>query len=316
MRHGDSTNRSDGVDLSRLKLDFSPKLPRRLLAEGDGWKIIVDEWGVTKRLKREGMAVPQFLESSVKSREDFLCIKDRFDPADESRYPDGWERRVKEHLEKGDSAVGLFIVGLFGFGQSIMGLVEWLKAFIKTPNLVREMLDFWSDFVIKLTRRAMEVGVDYVDLWEDMAYRNGPMISPKLFSELMVPYYERLTHFFRSKGVSTIMVDSDGDINPLIPYFLKSGVNGFLPLEIRAGMNAVKLREMYGDKLILIGNLSFDAIAEGLDSIKREVDVKLPKLLAIGGYVAMCDHSIPPYIPYRNYSEFLRYLRKKGTYPL
>ena len=154
-----------------------------------------------------------------------------------------------------------------------------------------------------------DIDVDVAFFWEDMAWKGGSMISPQMFREFMMPHYKRVTELFRSKGTDIIMVDSDGDINELIPLWLECGVNGMWPLEVQAGMDAVELRKKFGKKCILWGNLDKKALAQGREAIKEEIDKKVPVLIAEGGYLPGPDHLVPDDVSLENFRFYLDYLR-------
>jgi len=87
-----------------------------------------------------------------------------------------------------------------------------------------------------------EVRVDALYIWEDMSYKNGPLISPELFQEFMVPAYRKITDTARSYGVKVVLLDTDGDCTKLIPGFLEGGVTGLYPFEVQAGMDVRQVR--------------------------------------------------------------------------
>ena len=294
--------------------EFSPMFPIKIVEEGEDWMISTDSWGIKKRNRKDLGSVPQFLDFPVKYREDFEKIKDRYDSEDEKRYAEDYEKRIQKAVEEERFPIGWGFPGFFGFGRWMMGLNRLLMAFFRDKNLIHEMFGFWSDFITKMAKRALELQVDYLGIWEDMAYRHGPMISPKTFKEFMVPYYKRVTDIFRNKGVDVAIVDSDGDINPLIPLWLKGGVNGFLPLEVRAGVDAISLKEKYGDKIILFGNIGMDALRKGSKAIDQEIGKKFKKLLPGGGYIASTDHHIPADVSYQNFQHYYKRIREWGKY--
>ena len=92
----------------------------------------------------------------------------------------------------------------------------------------------------------LAVPVDHVTWWEDMAYKAGPLVSPRHPRRLMLPAYRRVNEYLRSLGIDMISVDSDGDISSLIPVWLDAGLNGVYPLEVAAGMDVAALRACYG----------------------------------------------------------------------
>lgn len=299
-----------------ISIDFGP-IPRfgyRTLEETDRYRIILDPGGIKKKiLKNRQFGMPQFLDWPVKSREDWDMVKERFNPADPRRYPLDWSDEVVEYYKTLDYPIRLRMPGFFGFGRQLMGMVSWLLAFYKDPEFVRDMEEFWADFLIGTARQAVKAmgsGIDCVTIWEDMAYKNGPHVSPRLFREFMIPGYKKVTGFLRSNGVDTILVDSDGDVRFLIPLLLEGGVNGLYPLEAQAGVDAVALRKEYGKRLILIGNIDKRAIAKGKAAIEKEIESKLPYLRREGGYIPSLDHEVPPDVPYQNYVYYLDFLKK------
>ena len=305
----------------KIKLDFGP-IPRfvqRTVSEDERSKIIIDEMGVKQRVmkrgfssdKGSGLTIPQFLEFPVKNRKDFEEIKKRFNPHDPLRYPPNWSEELIEYYETVDRPVRISLRGFFGKAREFMGLENLLKAFYMDPELIHEIMSFWSWFTIETMREAVEnCRIDYATIWEDMAYKNGPHISPKLFKEFMLPHYKEVTGFLRKNGVKIIMVDSDGNINPLIPLWLEGGVNCLYPLEVAAGVDAVSLRKTYGKRLRLIGNIDKRALIEGREAIKREVESKVPYLRETGGYIPSVDHLVPVDVSFENYKYYVNLLRE------
>ncbi|RLE71099.1 MAG: hypothetical protein DRJ43_00470 [Thermoprotei archaeon] len=68
------------------------------------------------------------------------------------------------------------------------------------------------------------------------------------------------------------------------------------PLEVAAGVDAVKLREEYGEKLLLIGNVDKRMLAAGPKAIDGELQ-RLRPLLEEGGYMLSVDHCVPADVP-------------------
>lgn len=294
--------------------EFSPMFPPKVLEQGDTWVIIQDEWGVKKKMRRDGRSVPQLLDFPIKDPEDFESLKEFFDPNDPRRFKEGWGERARRALEEDSAPLNWGMIGFFALARWLLGLKGALVAFIQKPWLIRRIFSFWSEFVIALAKPALEIQVDYLGIWEDMAYKNGPMVSPRIFRELFVPYYRQVTDAFRKRGVDIVIVDSDGNIEPLIPLWLDAGVNGFLPLEAQAGMDAPSLREKYGDRAVLMGNISLWSLRRGPEAIDEELRKKLPYLLPGGGYIVSTDHHIPPDVPYENYKHYLNRILRWTRY--
>lgn len=299
-----------------IPIDFGP-IPRfgpRIIEESDKFAVLVDAGGVKKRVfKDRQFGMPQFIEWPVKNLKDWRRVQERFKADDPKRYPLDWSDEAIDFYATTVFPTRIRVPGFFGFGRQLMGLIAWLKAFYQNQELVHEMEAFWADFLIGTLKPAVEAlksSIDCVTIWEDMAYRKGPHISPRLFREFLLPGYMRLTEFLRHYGIDTVLTDSDGNILPLVPIFLEAGVKGLYPLEVQAGMDAIALRKEYGKRLILIGNIDKRAIALGRDAIEREVGSKLPYLKREGGYIPSLDHEVPPDVSYQNYCYYLEFLRK------
>lgn len=274
-----------GLDRAEeIQIDLGP-IPRsgyRILEENERYRTIVDEGGIKKRIMKDRpFIMPQYLEWPVNNRADWEKWKKHFDSTDPRRYPLDWSEEKIEYYRTTEYPVRLKVPGFFGFGRQLMGMKRWLLTFHKDPQLVSDMEEFWVDFLTQTIKPAVEAlksSIDCVTIWEDMAYKNGPLISPNSFRMFMLPAYRKLNDFLKKNNVGTILVDSDGDVTLLIPLLLEGGVNGIYPLEVQAGMDAVKLRKEYGKQLLLIGNIDKIAIAKGRASIEKEVETKIPYL--------------------------------------
>jgi uroporphyrinogen decarboxylase len=292
-----------------------PRFVSKTLSETEKHRIFIGSDGVIKKISIDQPIynMPQYLDWPVKTQEDWLKLKPRFNPADPRRYPINWGEELIEYYKTTDHPIGLHLLGFFYFCRQLMGTLQLLNAFYKSPELVRDIMDFHADFLIETHREAVETlksdGIDYVAIWEDFAYRHGPHISPKVFREFMLPNYRKVTNFLKSNGIDVILVDSDGNVCALIPTLLEAGVNGLYPLEVAAGMDAVSLRNEY-EKLLLIGNIDKRALIKGKAAIEKEVESKLPYLKSKGGYIPSVDHNVSPDIPYQNYLYYVNYLRK------
>jgi len=216
-----------------------------------------------------------------------------------------------EYYNRRKFPLGVEFPGFFATGRNFLGAERFLIAFHRDPSLIQEIMDFWGGFVVATLEKVVDqVEIDFALSWEDMAYGKGPHISPQLFREFLQPQYRKVTGMLRRKGVDIIIVDSDGNIEPLITPLLESGVNGILPLEAGAGMNVVSLREKYGKSLRMIGKIDKKALLAGPEAISKEVESKVPKLMDQGGYIPSIDHEVPEDVPLSNYSYYTSLLKR------
>lgn len=294
-------------------MDYGP-IPRfipKTIVENERYRIEVNDMGITMKILKTSTSMPTFIDFPVKGRADWIRIKERFDPRDIRRYPKTWSPELIEYYKETDRVIGLSMPGFFGQARHFMGLERLLLSFYKDPGLIHEIMDFWADFLIEANREIVEkIRLDYVSIWEDMCYSRGPLISPKLFEEFMLPCYKKLTGFLRSKGIEIIMVDTDGNHEIINDLFIEGGVNCLYPLEAAAGMDALKLRDKYGEKLLMIGNVDKRTLAAGGSALRKEVERKIA-LTESGGYIVSVDHAVSADVPFHNYLEYISIVKKR-----
>jgi len=147
--------------------------------------------------------------------------------------------------------------------------------------------------------------------WEDMAERHGPNISPKLYKEFLLPHYKNVTSFLNKNKIKRIMIDSDGNIQPVLDLIIEAGITGHWPLEVNAGMDARTVRKLYGKKLFLGGNFDKKEIEKGGVAMRNEIDSKLPLMKESGGYLAGLDHDVPVTFTIERFREYADYLKRQ-----
>ena len=200
-----------------------------------------------------------------------------------------------------------------------MGTKNLSIAFYEQPDLIHDMLDFIVDFHLRIVDRVSDnLDADLYDFGEDIAYKNGPLLSPRMFGEFFAPRYKRITSHLRKKGVDIFMLESDGNLELLLPQLIECGITANIPVEVAAGMDVVRLRKEYGKDMAWLGGIDKRCIAAGKEEIKRELETKLPYLVESGGCIPMIDGDLGTDISLENFQYYLElksdYLsRKPGT---
>lgn len=293
-----------------------PTYDIRMLGEDEHTLSLANEGGQVVRIdKRDPQKMPMYLDHPVKDWPTWREYRKRLDPGSPERFPADWPAYAARMNAK-DEPLLLNVGSFFGFLREWMGLEPMLFALHDEPALIEDMMDAICELETACIARAMDhVRVDAAMFWEDMAFKTGPLISPKMFRRFMLPRYRVITDLLRSKGVDIIFVDSDGALNQLIPLWLESGINFFWPLECAAGNDAVELRKKYGKDAILGGNIDKRALLKGKDLIRQEVMSKVPYLLETGGYFPSVDHFVPPDVPFENFVYLINTLREVAGLP-
>jgi len=289
-----------------------PRFELKVLEEDERTRVIIDEGGrKLRQYKDDPQRMPAWLDAPVKNRGDWDEYKKRLDPHHPERWLEPDWGAYAENLSQRDYPLGVDVGSFYGLLREWTGAERLMYLFYDDPELVCDMMAHMEYFSTEIIQRVLkDIQVDFAVFWEDIAWKGGPLISPKMFREFMMPHYKKVTELLHRKGVDIIFVDSDGDISELIPLWVESGVNGMYPLEVAAGMDAVKLRKQYGKQCILWGNIDKRALAKGKEAIKEELDRKTPFLLSQGGYFPGIDHFIPEDVSLENFQFYLDYLRE------
>ncbi|MEM4245803.1 MAG: hypothetical protein QW390_00740, partial [Candidatus Bathyarchaeia archaeon] len=209
-----------------------PRFPRLKLGETERFEEMQMETGaVARRIKAAymGYAMPQFTRFPVKDKRTWELYRERLNPTDPRRYLLDWDKEscLRLFREYQGGATTLYITGFYGFGAELMGIPAFNLAFYRDPELISEMVAYWEYFNIERVREAVETlkgQIDIVFWWEDLASRHGPNISPRLYREFLLPHYKKVTQFLNKNGIDRVMMDSDGNLTPLLDLVVEAGI--------------------------------------------------------------------------------------------
>ncbi|HTQ09150.1 MAG TPA: uroporphyrinogen decarboxylase family protein, partial [Fimbriimonadaceae bacterium] len=211
-----------------------------------------------------------------------------------------WRSQVQK-CNDGDQPVSVTVPGLWWTLRDWCGFEGLCMLCAEEPDLVREMMRFWTDFVIAVLDEPLSnVRVDHVMLNEDMAYKTAAMLSPDMMRRFMLPNYLRLREFLRSKGVACTMMDSDGHCGQVLDVFYPEGIDGIAPMEIAANNDPeAYLRGHPG--VVIFGGIDKRELQTTKDRTRTEVVRRYRLAREFPNYVPTVDHGVPPDVPVRNF---------------
>jgi len=293
------------------KTGLWPFFEEKVLFENEEEKICIDSYGRTVKDFKKHTSMPHWLEFPVKNKNDFKkIIEERFNiDKIEDRYTEEWIEKLKK-LNPED---GLILIdgGCYYWNlRSIAGVEGASYLFYDAPEIVDELFERINYFCIEGIKRATKyIKIDIIGFGEDIAFKNGPLISPDMFEKFILPRYKKVMDFAHSKGIFLTWYDSDGDLRQLIPYYLRVGINCFSPCEVAAGMSCPELRKKFGKELKMLGGIDKREITKGKTAIDNELE-RNKKLIYEGGYIPGIDHSISSDISFENYRYYIEKLLK------
>jgi uroporphyrinogen decarboxylase len=290
---------------------FYPLFERTVIDETDGVCTFVDTDGVTKKelVRERDTSMPQFLRFPVQNRADWAAVRRRLDPADATARI-GDPAALRRRCTDPDVPTMMSLCGAFGHPSNLLGDEALSYLLFDDPGLVEEMIANWRDLYLALLREVTAVvRVDSLLIWEDMCYRNGPLMSPAHVRRFMLPAYQAVIGEARRLGVQGIIVDTDGDCRSLIPVFREAGVDCLMPFEVQAGMDVVEIRRLYPG-LCIMGGIDKRALARDHAAIEAEVARVAGPLTALPGFIPTLDHTVPPDVSLEHFRHYRACLRR------
>jgi uroporphyrinogen decarboxylase len=294
-----------------------PQFEEKVLEEREDSRIVQDwkgniceigkEYGVEYLRNAIDFVTRRWVKCPVESWADWEAMKRRYDAAVPERLPAdpaalGCQLAEREH------AVVLHFSGPFWQMREWLGFEGLCLRFHDDPDLIRDMVAFWSSYVAQLLRRALQhLTPDMVHLSEDMAYKRFPMISPAMARQFLLPCWRQWGEIVRGAGVPVYAMDSDGYIGDLIPVWIEAGMNACDPIEVAAGNDLVDFRRRFGRQMAYSGGVDKRAMAAGGQTLRDELQ-RLAPVIRDGGYIPSCDHGVPADVPWTHYQDYVRQL--------
>jgi hypothetical protein len=330
-------NSTDGVISRKLGFDFDwancfspitrllPEIEEQILEElGDGARKVLNEDGAIVIEKDGATGIPTEIDHLLKGRKEWEELflprlqfsEERITSVDvstgEGELP--FSEGGLDYLRRGEweNPYGLYCGSLYGVIRNWLGLVGSAYLQADDPALFDEMIQTVGELCYQCTKTALETGVrfDFAHLWEDICFRSGPLINPRVFRIKVGPHYRRITDLLHSHGVHIVSLDCDGKIDALVPIWLENGVNTMFPIEVGVWNASIKpWREEYGRELRGVGGVDKRVFARDTAAIDAEVE-RLKPLVDLGGYIPCVDHRIPPDARWENVQYYCERMRE------
>ncbi len=209
-----------------------------------------------------------------------------------------------------------FLFGLFENTWQPMGFERFAVALRREKDFLRRVIKFYEDHYCMMIEAWADAGIPGAVYSEDVAYRSGPMISPRLMEEFYGEAYRRITDTAHKLGMK-IVFHTDGMVYPLLQWFADCGFDGIHALEPTAGVELAKAKEIVGDRMALLGNIDITHIL--VDATREEVFAAVRQAISDaaggGGYLLGPTNSHPG-MSMERVAWMLEAAAQYGHYPL
>lgn len=272
----------------------------QIIENNEEFTIKKDYLGRTVKLFKQSATIPLPLDFPVKNMDDWLKVKHMFVFA-ESRIDEDEIDKARKAQQEGAMVVA-HIPGGFDLPRELMGEEAACLCYYDQPELMKDILDTITDTAFKVLERVSDrLVIDQLSVHEDLAGKSGSLVGPNQIREFIKPYYSKIWDMLSSRGTRIFDQDSDGNINSVIDAFMECGINSMHPMEPASGMDIVKIKQKYGNKLAMRGGIDKHVLRGTKDEIRNELEYKMQPMMRQGGVVFGLDHRIPNGTPIENY---------------
>lgn len=300
--------------IAHISVDNSPQYPTEVIEETQEYVINTTAWGATLKNWKHIASTPEFLDFKINNPDAWRAAKARMTPSDD-RIP--WDRLRADYGKWRREGHWIEAHMWFGFDVThswTVGTERLLMALLTDPAWCVDMFNHFLAVDIALLDRVWDAGFtfDAVNWPDDMGYKLNQFFSVRTYRELLKPVHKRAVDWAHAKGVK-VRLHSCGDIRPFIPELLEIGIDGLNPLEVKAGMDPLAIKETYGDDLLLHGGVNA-VLWDDREAIEAEMRRVIPQLKENGGYIFSSDHSVPSAVSLEDFRHIVELAKELGSY--
>jgi len=283
---------------------------RREMVDDGTFVAFRDEWGVGRRMPRDGGLYFDSFDAPLAGEVDAATI-DGFawpDPVDPGRFAGMAEAARQIALDEGRAVhVGSICGGLTEGLFKMRGFEDGYMDLAAEPERARRVMERILEIKLAYWDRALgEVGglVDVVGEADDLGGQDRPLFSPATYRALVKPLQRELFAFLRARTDAKIFFHTCGAVRDLVPDLIEIGVDVLNPVQVSAaGMDAATLKREFGRDLVFWGG-GVDTqriLGQGTpDEVGAEVRRRIADLRDGGGFVFAAVHNVQPNVPAAN----------------
>jgi hypothetical protein len=283
-----------------------PSFESKVISETATTRILQNGDGLLAEVPRDGHdTIPHYIKAAIVTPEDWKrCKAERFRRDDPGRIPDVAAIRTA-HPDTRTYPLGVWCGSMIGKIRDMLTFEGLAYATYDYPDMVEDMVETCCVLVEdSLDRLLPHVTFDYAAGWEDICFKNGPIVSVDFFKNVVMPRYKRISKKLKAAGIKLWWIDCDGDVRPILPYMMEGGCNCLFPFEVNGCAHPAELLNEYGKDLRIMGGFDKIEMAKGPEAITRYMKTLVP-LVERGGYIPFCDHRCPPNVKPADYLFYL-----------
>ena len=283
-----------------------PVFESKVVAQTAITKTIINADGLFAEVPKDSHdTIPHYLKSSIVTPADWAkCKAERFRLDDPVRKMDIQALKKAHPVDRG-YPLGVHCGSMIGKIRDMLTFEGLASACHDYPQMVEDMVETVCLLVENILDQVLgHIDFDFASGWEDICFKNGPIVSLSFFRDVVTPRYKRIGKKLAAAGIDIWYTDCDGDIRPILPFFLEAGINCLLPYEVNGCCHPAELLDEYGKDLRIMGGVDKMQLGKGPAAIKTYLESLVP-LVERGGYIPFCDHRCPPNVKVEDYLYYL-----------
>ncbi len=262
----------------------------------DGSRRVQNHLGLIERVKPGTISIPSEDDYLLKDREAFEALyKPKMQFTSERLNLDYW--RSWNDTRPKDRPVGLHLGSVLGDIRNMVSVVGMsYLMYDEDEELLADIVDTYAEMQYQCAKAVLETGArfDFAHYWEDICFKNGPLLSPEIFDELCSKHYKKRNDLCRQYGIDIISLDCDGVTDKLLPTWVESGVNTMFPIEVGVwGDQFEPARKRFGRDVLGVGGMDKTALRKDRAAVDAELE-RMERLAALGGFIPCPDHRLMP----------------------
>ncbi len=288
------------------KVWLSPPFEETVVEVRENTRVLINADGLFAEVPLDNHdTIPHYIKSSIRTPDDWEKVKrERFRLDDPARIVDIAAIKAK-HPDDRDYPLGINCGSMIGKIRDMLTFEGLAYAIYDYPAMVEDMVETACVMVEHALDQILpHFHFDFASGWEDICFKNGPIVSPRWFKRVITPRYQRISRRLREHGIDIWYIDCDGDVRPILQHMMDGGVNCLFPFEVNGCAHPAELFKEYGKDLRIMGGVDKIQLGSGRDAIKAYLETLGP-LVERGGYIPFCDHRCPPNVPPEDYLYYL-----------
>ena len=285
---------------------ISPPFEHKVVSETETTYLIQNGDGLLAEVPKDGHdTIPHYVKATIVTPDDWAKAKDERFRLDDPNRIVNLESIKQWATPDRDFPLGVDAGSMIGVIRNMLTFEGLAYAIYDYPEMVEDMVETSCQLVEHFLDQILgHVDFDYACGWEDICFKNGPIISLRFFEDVVVPRYDRIGKRLHAHGIDLWYTDCDGDVRPLLPGFLKTGINCLFPFEVNGCAHPGELLDQYQGQLRIMGGVDKIQLGKGPEAIKAYLETLAP-YVERGGYIPFCDHRCPPNVKPVDYLYYL-----------